>query len=512
MTEKIDTDRAVAHGGAAIVQRAFAESPVLLTAKEQETIAGYMAAVQKGEALAKPSGATLSYEQGMIGRLLNDRAAFDEVADLIRVEHFADDAHRAVLAAFIELDGRRRAVDQTALVEYLNRHAQAKLDWFAILAACQKADTQTPTMDKALAVFGGWRRRRLMALGAALYARATASGVFDGEEILTDIGDRLSDLERPTDASIEDMGIGEAVKGMAKDVQRRHSLKGENSLPGMPSGWPRLDWYIGGWVPGNLVVVKAGTGHGKTAFALSAMVKSALRCQNDRSAPNVGSVAIISLEMECATMALRYVANVGSVDAQALRLATVDGAQIDNIVRATRDAARLDDIFRLVYRPGLSVNALARLVRRLQRRPGVPPLRLLVIDYLQLLSAPGCGNNREQEIAQISAALTLIAKRENLCVMALSQMNADGQARESRKIEQDADVVMTLKPTDPDNETPDTNAVYDVLVQKNRHGLTTGAGKWRMVFSKRFQRFHEVEGEGKEKPRNNWRGEEERED
>jgi replicative DNA helicase len=207
------------------------------------------------------------------------------------------------------------------------------------------------------------------------------------------------------------------------------------------------------------------------------------------------------------------VANVGSVDAQALRLATVDHAQIDSIVRATHDASKLDDIFRLVYRPGLSVNALARLVRRLQRRPGVPPLRLLVVDYLQLLSAPGCGNNREQEIAQISAALTLIAKRENLCVMALSQMNADGQARESRKIEQDADVVVTLKPADPENETPDTNAVYDMLVQKNRHGLTTGAGKWRMVFSKRFQRFHEIEADNNDnKPRNNWRGEEERED
>lgn len=501
-TEKLDTDRALAVGGAALVRKAFAESPVHLTAEEREVLAQYFRTVDAGPDAVKPTGATLAYERGLLGRILTQKGALDDAADMVQPRHFWDAAHRDLYSAILEIERTGRGLDTTAIVEHLGRASKITTDWFALIAACRKDDSPTDTKQKAAAVFGGWQRRQIAAMGAALYHRALGSSVHDGDEILSDASDLLAQLETPSDARVEEMGIGDAVVGMRRDVHRRAALAGEGALPGMPTGWPRMDFYLGGWVPGNIVIIKGMTGGGKTAFGLSAVLKAAKRALADPNGPNVGSVAVISMEMDCYAIATRIAANIGEIDAQDLRLAKLNDGQWDALWRAERDALAMNDVFRILYKPGLTVAALKRTVRRLMRRKGVPPLKVLVVDYLQLLATPHMAS-REQEVSEISKALGEIAKGWGVNVIALSQMNKDGDARESRRIEQDADVVITLKPTDPDADPSDSNHVYNIIVQKNRHGLTVAADKWRMIFSKRYQRFLELKEDAEQK-RSNW--------
>lgn len=510
MSPKIDTDDALRTGGVAAARAAFTETPEHTTADEREAVQRWLATIEQGASTLKPTGAALAYERALMARILNQPQALDDVAPIIRLKHLADDRHRQLYETMTGLDSGGRVIDDTALVERLERATDGTAaDWFNLINALRTQETRAPSRQLALSVFEAWRNRQLAAVCAAAYSRAKVAAVGDGDAVLSDLSDELAALELPTDAGVQEMGLGDAMAHVRDDVEQRQKDGGR--LPGIASGWSRLDWYLQGLAPGRMHVAKAKTGFGKSAWGLSLALKVAQRAALRPADADVGSVLVVSLEMDCHTMGLRMLANASSVDATRLSLARLDNtgtahgaSDVERVQKTVRDSLSLNDTCRLLYRPGLSIGALERHVRRVSRRlaaAGAPPLKLLIVDYLQLLTAPHVkGGSRELEVAAISEGILRICADYGLCGIALSQMNADGAARESRKIEQDAHSIIRLEPTDPDAEEEDASKVYDMVLEKNRHGSTARKGQWRMLFMRRLQRFVEIKESNSDAP------------
>jgi replicative DNA helicase len=438
-------------------------------------------------------------EQAVLGAILTEETAFDQVAALLRPGDFYLLAHQHVYGACEELARESKALDPILVQQRLDAkgllgaavpHELPLSLARAIGSASNVAHYARLVHDQSMARRMMLTAQRIVELGYESgpdvrsfldTAQQEVFGAAQGASV-----DTLKKISEPTLRALENL---EAVQ---KRVQQ-----GLSPITGVPTGIQTLDRNTLGLQPGSLVVLAARPSVGKTAFALNIAVHAATRANR--------KVAFFSLEMPSDQLALRMLASEGKLDWRRLSQGQLSRHDWDRLAtQADRIGAAsiwLDDNF------VLTPVELRSKCRKLKRENN--GLDLVVVDYLQLMHAPSDRHNqsREQEIATISRSLKALAKELECPVVALSQLNRGvekrkgeppmlSDLRESGAIEQDADVVLFLHRNDEDSKDTQQGASagdtipVQLIIAKQRQGPT---GNVDLVFFRTTTFFAEMD-------------------
>ena len=271
------------------------------------------------------------------------------------------------------------------------------------------------------------------------------------------------------------------------NIELLHTRKGD--VTGIPTGFRDLDKMTAGFQRNDLIIVAARPSVGKTAFALNIAQNVATKTDEN--------VAIFSLEMGADQLVMRMLCAEGNIDAQVLRTGALEAEDWRKLTMAMGSLSNagvfIDDS------PGIRVNEIRSKCRRLQQEHG---LGMIIIDYLQLIQGSGrAGENRQQEVSEISRSLKGLARELKVPVIALSQLSRGveqrqdkrpmmSDLRESGSIEQDADIVSFLYREDYyDKETENQN-IIEIIIAKQRNGPT---GTVSLAFAKEYNKFVNID-------------------
>ncbi|WP_075876815.1 replicative DNA helicase [Merdibacter massiliensis] len=437
-------------------------------------------------------------EQSILGAMLVYpslvRMAIDQ--DL-HAEEFYVEAHQRIYRCMMELQDSGQNVDITTLITRLNDTNQ--------LAMVGGADYVIKLSDSAVSSANGifyidiikerYHLRRLIET-----AEQIAEEGFDSSSSLDDVLDHaekeILEVTRSRRAS-EFQSSKEVVNRVIKElVALRES---DNHITGVRTGYQDLDRMTNGFQRGDLIILAARPAMGKTALALNLGMYTALR--------NPGAVAFFSLEMPADSLMKRLLSAKSQVEGNKLRGGNISDEELNRLNEAGNELAAakifIDDS------ASIKVSQIFSKCRKLMSECG---LSLIVIDYLQLISGSGrgSGDNRQQEVSEISRNLKILAKEMNCPVIALSQLSRSveqrtdkqpmlSDLRESGAIEQDADIVMFLyredyykKPSEQE-ERAEANEVVDLNLAKHRNG---SVGHVSLVFNKSISAFYNHLEEG----------------
>ncbi|MGH8293903.1 MAG: replicative DNA helicase [Steroidobacteraceae bacterium] len=366
---------------------------------------------------------SIEAEQAVLGGLLLDASAWDQVADAITERDFYRPDHRLIFEAIGALAGAAKPCDVVTVSEQLER--TAKLEAVGGLAYLSSLARDTPTAANVRAYADIVRERSLL---RQLIQAGTeiASAVFNNE------GETARELVDRAEQKVFDIAE-QGFRGRQGTVAVRHLLppvidqidewhSNPNKLRGLPTGFTDFDKITGGLRPGDLVVVAGRPSMGKSTLAVN-MAEYAAVHHAKRA-----SVAIFSLEMPSEQVVTRMLSSIGGVPLGSLRSGNISD---EDWVRITSATSQLSEskIF-IDETPALTPMELRARARRVKREHG---LDLIVVDYLQLMQVPGTKENRATEIAEISRGLKVLAKELAVPVIALSQLNRAVEQREHKK-------------------------------------------------------------------------------
>lgn len=431
----------------------------------------------------------LDAEASVLGSVLLDSEVLDRLEGSITAEAFYKEAHRKIWEAMTVLRTRRDPVDLVTLSEELRQSGE--LENIGGLSYLVGLSESTPTAAYAdyygRIVAEKWTLRKLIsAAGDAMKLAYDEAGSL--EDILDTAGRKV--LEVATQGSkTEFQGMRELVHETFEHIQALYENQG--TPDGVRSGFRELDSMIGGLTAGSLNIIAARPSMGKTAFALTIAQNVALR-------ENLAT-AIFSLEMPAVQLVTRMLCSEARIDMNRLR----QGQLTD------RDFSRLVDVAGRISEAPILIDdtsdmTLMEMRARARRLHTQHKLGLIVIDYLQLMSGPNssrnAGENRQQEIAQISRGLKGLARELSVPVVALSQLSRAVEARpnkrpmlsdlrESGSIEQDADLVMFIYRDEYYNQHSEKAGIAEIIVGKQRNGPT---GTAELQFHAQHVRFNDL--------------------
>jgi replicative DNA helicase len=432
---------------------------------------------------------SIEAEQSVIGGLLLDNAAWDRVADVIRPSDFYRYDHKLIFEHVAKLVERSRPADVVTVFESLQSSGQA--DEVGGLEYLNALAQNTPSAAN-IRRYGEIVRdrsvlRRLITVADEI---ATTALNTQGRETST----LLDEAESKVFAISEESSRGQAgfqdIQSLLAQVVERvdelYNRDNPNDITGVPTSFVDLDRMTSGLQPGDLVIVAARPSMGKTAFSVNIGESVAI----EQGLP----VALFSMEMGAAQVALRMLCSVGRIDQQRLRTGRLndeDWPRLTNAMQKMQDAQIYID-----ETPALSVLELRARARRLARQYG--KLGLVIIDYLQLMSGSSEGTeNRATEISEISRSLKGLAKELQCPVIALSQLNRAleqrpnkrpvmSDLRESGAIEQDADVILFIYRDEVYNPDSPDKGMAEIIIGKQRNGPI---GTVRLTFLGQYTKF-----------------------
>src|SRR5207237_5284606 len=362
-------------------------------------------------------------EQAVLGGLMIDPVAWDNVADVITQADFYRPDHQLIFAAIGTLAGEGKPCDVVTVSQQLER--TGKLEPAGGLAYLSSVARDTPTAANARAYADIVRERSLL---RQLIRAGTdiASAVFnnDGEtarELVDRAEQRVFDIAegsfRKRDGAVP---VRQRRPGVIDQIDDWHN--NPDKLRGLPTGFTDFDKLTGGLRPGDLMIVAGRPSMGKTTLAVN-MAEYAAVNPGTRA-----SVAIFSMEMPSEQVITRMLSSIGGVPLNSLRSGRISD---DDWVRITGATSQLSEAKIFVDEtPALNPTELRSRARRLKREHG---LDLIVVDYLQLMQVPGTKENRATEIAEISRGLKVLAKELAVPVIALSQVDRSVEQREHKK-------------------------------------------------------------------------------
>ena len=430
-------------------------------------------------------------ESSVLGGLLLDNRAWDRVGDLLTEGDFYRHEHQQVYAAIGALINASKPADVITVHEHLQ--TLGKADQIGGLAYLNGLAQYVPSASNIR------RYAEIVRERAILRKLVTAS-----DEIATNAFNPTGKpVERILDEAEQKIfAIGEEGSRMKQGFQPLDSLvvdlldrvqeMADNPMDvtGVPTGFADLDRMTSGLQAGDLVVLAARPSMGKTSFAVNIAEHVAL---------NEGlPVAVFSMEMGAAQLALRIVGSIGRVNQGNLRTGKLTDEEWPRLTEAVE---RLRSVsMHIDETPGLTPSELRANARRLARTCG--KLGLIVVDYLQLMSGSGASSseNRATELGEISRGLKMLAKELQCPVIALSQLNRSVETRtdkrpmmsdlrESGAIEQDADIIMFIYRDDYYNKDSKEPNVAEIIIGKQRNGPT---GTVKLFFQKNQTRFENL--------------------
>lgn len=435
---------------------------------------------------------SIEAESSVLGGLLLDNNAWDRVGDLLKEGDFYRYEHQAIYAAIGALINASKPADVITVFEQLKN--QGKAQEMGGLTYLNNLAQYVPSATNIR------RYAEIVRERAILRKLVTAS-----DEISTNaFNPQGKTVERILDeAEAKIFAIGEegsrnkqgfqSLDNLVIDLLDKVQEMADNpaDVTGVPTGFADLDRMTSGLQAGDMIVLAARPSMGKTSFAVNIAEHVAL---------NEGlPVAIFSMEMGAAQLAVRIVGSIGRVNQGNLRTGKLTD---DEWPRLTEAIERLRTVsLHIDETPGLSPGELRANARRLARQCG--KLGLIVVDYLQLMSGSGSAassDNRATELGEISRGLKMLAKELQCPVIALSQLNRSveqrtdkrpmmSDLRESGAIEQDADIIMFIYRDDYYNKDSKEPNVAEVIIGKQRNGPT---GTVKLFFQKNQTRFENL--------------------
>ncbi|WP_018868428.1 MULTISPECIES: replicative DNA helicase [unclassified Thioalkalivibrio] len=425
-------------------------------------------------------------EQSVLGGLMLDNAAWDRVADRITDGDFYRHDHRLIFRAVAALAERNAPFDMVTVSEQLERSSE--LEDAGGMPYLGRLASETPSAANIVAYADIVRERSilrsLISVGTEI---ADSAFVPDGRE-----SKELLDLAEQKVFRIAEQGArgSQGFRGMkplltAAVEQIEHLYETQNPITGVATGYDDLDRLTSGLNPGDLVIVAGRPSMGKTSFAMNIAEYVAMK--------NAEPVAIFSMEMPGEQLAMRLLSSMGRINQQKLRSGRLEDGDWPRLTSAVQMLSSaplfIDDT------PALSPTELRARTRRLMREH--KGLKLIVVDYLQLMQFPGSGESRAHEISEISRSLKALAKELNVPMIALSQLNRSleqrpnkrpvmSDLRESGAIEQDADIIAFVYRDEVYNEESPDKGTAEIIIAKQRNGPI---GTVRLTFRGQFTRF-----------------------
>lgn len=435
-------------------------------------------------------------EKAVLGALMIDKDAYLEVCNLLVPESFYEPRNQMVYEAIQQLSKEESPVDVLTVTDMLGK--MGKLDEVGgpgyIADLSSRVATSANIEYHANVVAEKFLSRQMIEY-VNVIGKKSFDETYDIRDVVQEAESFLLELSQKN-MKKDYSALGSVVERAVKAVEDAYANKG--SFTGIPSGLYKLDDMTCGWQKSDLVIIAGRPAMGKTAFALSVAKNIAV----DRKRP----MAFFSLEMSDVQLANRLMSNTCEIEGKKLlsgQLDKEDWVRLDKNLQALTDAPLfVDDT------EGLSVMELRTKARRLHKEHHI---ELIMIDYLQLMTASGMRyNSRQEEVSLISRSLKGLAKELNIPVLALSQLNRGVESREgvegkrphlsdlreSGAIEQDADMVIFLHRPEyygllhSDDGFIDYKDKAEVIIAKHRKGAT---GIVMMDFKGEFTRFGNLE-------------------
>ncbi len=420
-------------------------------------------------------------ERSVLGALLLHSTAVADVSGLVKAEDFYHPPHQVIYQAILDTYDASSHTDLIAVEEHLQRKGQLDeaggrdvlLDLAgSVISAAAVGYHAEIVRDKSIL-------RRLLETCLDLSRRAYENAATPGE-LVDEAERRIFEIARIKTAS-EALSITELIQQTFDRLERLRDRRGR--LTGIATDFHDLDDLTAGLQPGELIIVAARPSMGKTSFALNL---------SERAACKGNGVALFSLEMSSQQIIQNMLCSRAQINSHDLRRGVITVEQL----------AHLQDMASALYEApiyiddtaGQTATTLRAKCRRLKQKHEI---KLVVIDYLQLLTMGGRIESRQQEIATISRTLKAVARELDLPVVALSQLNREVESRdnnrprmsdlrESGALEQDADVVMLLHREEYYRPTEENRGLAQIILAKQRNGPT---GEVTLRFFKQFMRF-----------------------
>ena len=409
---------------------------------------------------------SMEAEQSVIGSMMIDREAIVVASEIVTGEDFYNKQYGVVFETMVELHENGRPVDMVTLQDKLKeKDVPAEV---SSLEFVRDIITAVPTSANirhyANIVAEKSILRKMIRLNEEI-ENLCYSGKESMEFILEDAEKRIFDLVQKRNSG-EFVPIRQVVMNALKKIEAASKTTGR--VTGIATGFYDLDFKTSGMQPADLVLIAARPSMGKTAFVLNIAQHVAFRLNE--------TVAIFSLEMSKEQLVNRMFSLESNVDAQNLRNGTLSDMEWEKLIESAGVIGKsnliIDDT------AGISISELRSKCRKFKLEHN---LKMIIIDYLQLMSGSGRSESRQQEISEISRSLKSLARELNVPVLALSQLSRAveqrpdkrpmmSDLRESGAIEQDADVIMFIYRDDYYNKDSEKKGISEIIIGKQRNG------------------------------------------
>ena len=435
----------------------------------------------------------IELEQAVLGALMIDNESLSDAIDSLKIEYFYTPKHQKIFEAITNLFNNTQPVDILTVSEELKRlEAFDNIGGLTYISELtNNVASGSNTEFHARIIAEKFIKRSLINISRKI----SADAFDDTVDIFDLLNNAESELFTVTEGTLRKSydKMSSLIKGALENIEVLRSK--EDGLSGIPSGFTNLDRVTSGWQKSDLVICAARPGMGKTALALTMARNIAI----DHNTP----IGFFSLEMSSEQLVNRLIASEAELSASKLRkgdLADHEMVQLHEKIKKLSEAPIfIDDT------PALTIFELRAKARRLVKNHNI---KIIMIDYLQLMNAGGNSGNREQEISTISRSLKGIAKELKIPVIALSQVNRGvenrtgigskrpmlSDLRESGAIEQDADIVTFIYRPEyykifEWEEGDDSRGQAEIIIAKHRNGSLKNV---RLKFIGEFAKFSDL--------------------
>jgi replicative DNA helicase len=432
-------------------------------------------------------------EQALLGSIIVSPDAFDKIGGLITTEDFYVEEHKHIYSALIKMYAQNKTIDVVtlvnALVELGDRDEAGGIQYITLLA--ESVPSAANVKDYAKIVKDKSTLRKLIKVCDEINEDAYSES--DVRTIVDSAEQKIFDISHNNDSK-EFRHIRDVLQNVYREIEILSETKG--AVKGAKTGFSGLDRMLVQMGKGDLIIVGARPGMGKTSFALNIATNVAKHSKK--------AVAIFSLEMSGEQLVTRIISSEAMVDSHSLRTGHLANEDWDNIADVISSLSGCD-----IFIDDTSAITTTEMKSKLRR---IPNLGLVVIDYIGLMQSTSNTDNRAQQVGEISRNLKIMAKDFGIPFIVCAQLNRGTESRpgagkrptladlrDSGSIEQDADIVLFLyrdeyykdiSGQEASPEAADSANTAEVIVAKNRHG---SVGNVKMGWIGQFTKFRTLE-------------------
>ena len=456
----------------------------------------------------------LEAEQALLGSVLINNDIIDEISSIINANTFYDPAHIKIYEVIENLNNKGMIANPITLKNFFEKDDMLNevggTEYLVKLTRFSGSAKQS--VDYAKVIHEMYLRRELVQISSQLSSDTLNASYQEqnAENIIESTEKSLFDLAERGSFSQSFLKFNQALDQTIEMATL--AMKSDQGIVGVPTGLTDLDEKLGGLHKSDLVILAGRPGMGKTALATNIAYHAA---QNLMSRQEKSSIAFFSLEMSSEQLSTRILSEQARIKSDDIRRGKVTESEINRYIETSRNIYNLP--LYIDETPAITISTLSNRARRIKRLFG---LSLIVVDYIQLMRAPSSnnrGDNRVQEVSEITQGLKALAKELKVPVLALSQLSRAVESRDDKKpqlsdlresgsIEQDADVVMfvyreayylenkqpklgSIEHAEWQSKMNDVNGLADIILGKQRHGPT---GTVKVEFEGIYTKFKDL--------------------